>query len=60
MGFSNKLIAMIKITLRNLLKNKVVSIINVTGLVIGFAACILISLYVYHEKSQNNGDHGNA
>jgi putative ABC transport system permease protein len=51
---------MIKITLRNLLKNKVVSIINVTGLVIGFAACILISLYVYHEKSQNNGDHGNA
>ncbi len=35
----------------NLLKNKLYSLINVTGLAIGLAACILISLYVLNELS---------
>lgn len=46
-------------TLRNLMKNKLYSTINVVGLAIGITACILIMLYVqfelsydkFHEKS---------
>lgn len=46
------------ITFRNILRNKIFSLINVFGLAIGFAACIIIYLYVdqetsydqYHEK----------
>jgi len=40
-----------KIAWRNLLKNKGFSIINITGLGIGIAACLLISLFILHEKS---------
>ncbi len=36
---------------RNLWKNKVNSIINVTGLAIGMAACIVILLFVFYENS---------
>jgi putative ABC transport system permease protein len=36
---------------RNLWKNKVYSIINVTGLAIGMAACIVILLFVFYENS---------
>jgi putative ABC transport system permease protein len=41
----------IKIAWRNLLRNKVFSFINITGLALGMATCLLISLYVYHELS---------
>lgn len=41
----------IKIAFRNLLKNKVFSIINITGLAIGMSVCMLILLYVSHELS---------
>ena len=41
----------LKTTLRNLLKNKFYSIINIVGLAIGITACILIMLYVQNELS---------
>jgi putative ABC transport system permease protein len=40
-----------QIAWRNLLKRKFYSLINVTGLAVGMACCVLITLYVYHEKS---------
>jgi putative ABC transport system permease protein len=40
-----------KIAFRNLLKQKFYSLINVTGLAVGVACCILIVLYVQHELS---------
>ena len=48
-----------KIALKNLMKNKFYSMINIVGLAIGITACILIMLYVqselsydaYHEKA---------
>ena len=36
---------------RNLIKNKIFSVINIVGLSIGIAACLLISLYVNYEIS---------
>lgn len=51
----------IKITLRNLLKYKAYSFINIAGLAIGIACCILILLFVRDElsydKFQRNYDH---
>jgi putative ABC transport system permease protein len=49
----------LKIALRNILKNKAFSFINITGLAIGMACCVLILLFVqdeltydsYHEKA---------
>ncbi len=49
----------LKIALRNLLKHKAYSFINIAGLAVGLACCLLISLYVkdelsydrYHEKA---------
>jgi putative ABC transport system permease protein len=35
--------------LRNLLRNKLVSFINIAGLAIGFAAALLIALYLHYE-----------
>ncbi|WP_299438465.1 ABC transporter permease [uncultured Aquimarina sp.] len=43
-----------KIALRNLLKNKIYSFINISGLAIGMAATILIGLWIYDELSYNN------
>ncbi len=40
-----------KLAFRNLLKNKGLSFINVVGLAIGIACCILIFLYVSYERS---------
>ena len=48
-----------KIAVRNLLKYKSFSFINITGLAVGIASCVLILLFVqdelsydqYHEKS---------
>jgi putative ABC transport system permease protein len=36
---------------RNIWKNKVFSAINIVGLAVGIAACIVIMLFVYYEKS---------
>ena len=41
----------LKISWRNLIQNKVYSFINITGLAIGLAVCMLIVLYVGHEYS---------
>ncbi len=38
-----------RIVLRNLLRNKAFSFINILGLAIGFAACLVIYLYVANE-----------
>ncbi|GAB3774206.1 ABC transporter permease [Spirosoma horti] len=38
-----------KVAFRNLIKNKVYSAINIGGLAIGIACCLLIALYVYDE-----------
>lgn len=41
----------LKIAIRNLFKNKLYSSINVAGLSVGLAACVLIVLFVKHELS---------
>ncbi|MEM8507390.1 MAG: FtsX-like permease family protein [Bacteroidota bacterium] len=41
----------LKIGWRNLLKNKGFTVINVVGLSIGVAACMLIAIYILHESS---------
>ncbi|MBC2844720.1 ABC transporter permease [Winogradskyella flava] len=43
-----------KIAFRNLLKNKVYSFINISGLAIGMAATMLISLWIYDELSYDS------
>ena len=40
-----------KIALRNFLKNKAFSLINIMGLAIGMASCLLIMQYVSFELS---------
>jgi putative ABC transport system permease protein len=41
----------LKIALRNLLKHKGYTFINIAGLAVGMACCYLILLYVRHELS---------
>ncbi|MEP6612604.1 MAG: ABC transporter permease, partial [Mucilaginibacter sp.] len=41
----------IKIAWRNLVKQKLFSLINITGLAVGLAVCIMIMMYVAHETS---------
>lgn len=43
-----------KIAWRNLWKNKISSVINIVGLAVGMAACIVILLFVSFEKSFDN------
>ncbi|MGK7369982.1 MAG: ABC transporter permease, partial [Candidatus Halalkalibacterium sp. M3_1C_030] len=49
-----------KIAFRNLLKRKAYTFINISGLAIGIACCLLISMYVLNELSfdqfHDNGD----
>ena len=49
-----------KTALRNLVKHKVFSAINIFGLAVGIAACLMILQYVRFEKSYDdfhaNGD----
>jgi putative ABC transport system permease protein len=45
------LLTYLKISLRNFFKNKLHSIINLSGLSIGLVCCLLISLYVQKEMS---------
>jgi putative ABC transport system permease protein len=40
-----------KTALRNLRKNKLYSVINIFGLTVGLAACLLIGVYINHELS---------
>jgi putative ABC transport system permease protein len=49
----------LKIAWRNLTRNKIYSFINISGLAIGLAACMLILLYVGHESSYDQF-HANA
>ena len=44
----------IKIAVRNLLRFKVYSAINITGLAVGMTCCILILLYIYNELSYDS------
>ncbi len=44
----------LKIALRNLLKNKVYSLINISGLAIGMTATIMIGLWINDELSSND------
>lgn len=44
----------LKIALRNFIRNKTYSIINILGLTIGFSASLLIGLYVIYEHSYDN------
>jgi putative ABC transport system permease protein len=48
-----------KTALRNLRKNKLYSLINIFGLTTGFAACLLIGVYIHHEMSYDKF-HANA
>lgn len=41
----------LKIALRNMWKSKAFSAINILGLAIGMAACIIIMLFVFYERS---------
>src|SRR5579872_3339620 len=49
----------LKIAWRNLWKNWVYSIINIGGLAIGMAACIVIMLFVLYENSFDSFHHKN-
>ena len=44
----------LKIALRNLLKNKIYSLINISGLAIGMTATIMIGLWINDELSFND------
>ncbi|MCA0200414.1 MAG: ABC transporter permease [Proteobacteria bacterium] len=44
----------ITVALRNLLKNRLYTAINIFGLAVGLASCILILLYVRHETSYDS------
>jgi putative ABC transport system permease protein len=48
-----------KIALRNLVRSKLYSAINISGLAIGLAVCMLIMIYVQHEYSYD-AFHANA
>jgi putative ABC transport system permease protein len=45
----------IKLTFRNLVKNKIYATLIIGGFSIGFAACILIGLFYFTEKNVNTG-----
>ncbi len=44
----------IKVSFRNLKKNKIYSLINILGLTIGMASCLLIYLYVNYDLSYDD------
>jgi len=41
----------LKIAYRNLMKNKVFSLINIAGLSLGITCCLIIGIYIWHELS---------
>jgi putative ABC transport system permease protein len=40
-----------KIAVRHLQRNKLYALVNILGLAVGVASCLLIGLYIWHEKS---------
>lgn len=46
----------LKIAWRNLLRNKVFSVINISGLAIGMAAALFIFIWVQNELSYDKSD----
>jgi putative ABC transport system permease protein len=44
----------LKIAWRNIIKQKLFSLINITGLAVGLAVCMMIMLYVAHEMSYDH------
>src|SRR5580765_4065715 len=40
-----------KIALRQIRKNKLYSFVNIAGLTIGIASCLLIGIYILHESA---------
>jgi putative ABC transport system permease protein len=44
----------LKIAYRNIIKQKAYSIINIFGLALGLAACILVGLYIYQDFQYDN------
>ncbi|MEM6735065.1 MAG: ABC transporter permease [Bacteroidota bacterium] len=44
----------LKVALRSLLKQKIYAGINIVGLAIALASCMLITTYILHEKSYDN------
>lgn len=53
-SFSNYLIIAFKSAWRNLKKNFIYNLLNITGLAISFATLILIFLYLFHENNFEN------
>ncbi len=49
-----------KVAFRTILKSKFYSALNIAGLAIGFAACMLIGMYVYDELSYDKFHHDHA
>jgi putative ABC transport system permease protein len=49
----------LKLALRNLNRNRTYSFLNIFGLATGIAACIVILLFVFYEKSFDNMHHRN-
>lgn len=43
-----------KVSMRNILRNKTFSLLNISGLSVGIASCILILIYVNNELSYDN------
>ncbi|MBT3606559.1 MAG: ABC transporter permease, partial [Candidatus Latescibacteria bacterium] len=44
----------ITVAIRNLARHKVYSFINILGLAVGMACCVLIGLYIYNELNYDN------
>jgi len=44
----------LKIALRNLLKNRLYTFLNISGLALGLACCFLVILFIRHEQSYDN------
>ena len=44
----------LKVALRTLLRQKTYTSVNILGLAIGLASCLLITIYVNHERSYDN------
>ncbi len=43
----------IKLTIRNLKRHKLYSILSITGFSVGFAVCLFIALFLYHELTMD-------
>jgi putative ABC transport system permease protein len=46
-----------KIAVRHIRRNKLYALVNILGLAVGIASCLLISLYIWHEQSFDRFHH---